>query len=355
MNVQFGYSVAASDGGIFSYDAPFFGSMGGKPLVQPIVGIAADPRTGGYWEVASDGGLFAFNAPFFGSMGGSPQRARCRHGGHSGRARLLGGGVRRRHVQLGDAKLYGSMGGKPLNKPVVGIATTPDGLGYWEVATDGGIFNFGDAAFLGSMGGKPLNKPVVGITGDQATGGYWEVASDGGLFADNAPFFGSPASMPLNKPVVGMASTPDGQGYWETATDGGIFNYGDASSGAPLDPSRSTSPWLGSPAATRRGKPLPASRLCPRREIPGRGSPPLIPTVSRISEWPRPQSPDSSPSSIPPPPPSPSGGPPPTTWRSRGAASSPRAPRPRWHTSHRRLSRSAGRPVTRSALAYESA
>ena len=37
------------------------------------------------------------------------------------------------------------------------------------------------------MGGKPLNKPVVGIAGDQATGGYWEVASDGGLFAFNAP------------------------------------------------------------------------------------------------------------------------------------------------------------------------
>jgi len=229
VSVQFGYWVAASDGGIFAYDAPFFGSMGGKPINQPIVGIAADPRTGGYWEVASDGGLFAFNAPFFGSMGGKPLNAPVV--GMVATPDGLGywevaadGGI----FNFGDAKLYGSMGGKPLNKPVVGIATTPDGLGYWEVATDGGIFNFGDAAFLGSMGGKPLNKPVVGIAGDQATGGYWEVASDGGLFAYHAPFFGSPASMPLNKPVVGMASTPDGQGYWETASDGGIFNYGDA-------------------------------------------------------------------------------------------------------------------------------
>jgi len=229
VSVQFGYWVAASDGGIFAYDAPFFGSMGGKPINQPIVGIAADPRTGGYWEVASDGGLFAFNAPFFGSMGGKPLNAPVV--GMVATPDGLGywevasdGGI----FNFGDAKLYGSMGGKPLNKPVVGIATTPDGLGYWEVATDGGIFNFGDAAFLGSMGGKPLNKPIVGIAGDQATGGYWEVASDGGLFAFNAPFFGSPAAMPLNKPVVGMASTPDGQGYWETASDGGIFNYGDA-------------------------------------------------------------------------------------------------------------------------------
>ncbi len=229
VGVQFGYSMVASDGGIFAYDTPFFGSMGGKPLNQPIVGIAADPRTGGYWEVASDGGLFAFNAPFFGSMGGKPLNAPVV--GMVATPDGLGywevaadGGI----FNFGDAKLYGSMGGKPLNKPVVGIASSPDGLGYWEVASDGGIFNYGDAAFQGSMGGKPLNKPIVGIAGDQGTGGYWEVASDGGLFAFNAPFFGSPASMPLNKPVVGMASTPDGQGYWETASDGGIFNYGDA-------------------------------------------------------------------------------------------------------------------------------
>ena len=229
VNVEFGYWMAASDGGIFSYDAPFFGSMGGKPLNAPIIGITADPKTGGYWEVASDGGLFAFNAPFFGSMGGKPLNkpvvgmvATPDGGGYWEVA--SDGGI----FNYGDAKYYGSMGGKPLNAPVVGIASSQDGAGYYEVATDGGIFNFGDALFYGSMGGKPLNKPVVGIAGDQATGGYWEVASDGGLFNFNAPFFGSPAATPLNKPVVGMASTPDGQGYWEAATDGGIFNYGDA-------------------------------------------------------------------------------------------------------------------------------
>ena len=38
------------------------------------------------------------------------------------------------------------MGGKPLNTPIVGMAATPDGGGYWLVASDGGIFSFGDAA-----------------------------------------------------------------------------------------------------------------------------------------------------------------------------------------------------------------
>ena len=35
--------------------------------------------------------------------------------------------------------------------------------GYWLGAADGGVFAFGDAAFHGSMGGHPLNAPVVGM------------------------------------------------------------------------------------------------------------------------------------------------------------------------------------------------
>jgi hypothetical protein len=33
--------------------------------------MAADPLTGGYWLVATDGGIFSYDAPFLGSMGGS--------------------------------------------------------------------------------------------------------------------------------------------------------------------------------------------------------------------------------------------------------------------------------------------
>ena len=35
---------------------------------------------------------------------------------------------------------YGSMGGRRLDAPIVGMASTPDGRGYWLVASDGGIF-----------------------------------------------------------------------------------------------------------------------------------------------------------------------------------------------------------------------
>ncbi len=46
----------------------------------------------------------------------------------------------------------------------MGIASTPDGKGYWLVASDGGVFAYGDAAFYGSLGGSIINKPVVEIS-----------------------------------------------------------------------------------------------------------------------------------------------------------------------------------------------
>ncbi len=101
--------------------------------------------------------------------------------------------------------------------------------GYRFVASDGGIFSFGGAKFYGSMGGKHLNAPIVGMAADPATGGYWLVASDGGIFSfGNAKFYGSMGGKHLNAPIVGMASTPNGMGYWFVASDGGIFSFGNA-------------------------------------------------------------------------------------------------------------------------------
>ena len=32
-----------------------------------------------------------------------------------------------------------------LNAPIVGMAATADGGGYWMVGSDGGVFSYGDA------------------------------------------------------------------------------------------------------------------------------------------------------------------------------------------------------------------
>ncbi len=204
-----GFVAASSDGGVYNFGAfPFLGSMGGTHLARPVVGIAATPDDGGYWEVAADGGIFSF----------------------------------------GDADYFGSMGGHALNAPVVGMARTPDGQGYWEVAADGGIFSFGDADFFGSMGGTRLDKPIVGMVAAPDGRGYWEVASDGGIFAfGSAAFYGSMGGASLGRPIVAMAATPNGRGYWEVGADGGIFAFGNATfdGSVPGQGIRATVPVVG--------------------------------------------------------------------------------------------------------------
>jgi peptidoglycan-N-acetylglucosamine deacetylase len=108
---------------------------------------------------------------------------------------------------------YGSMGGRPLDAPVVGMAATATGRGYWLVGSDGGVFSFGTAGFHGSMGGTRLNAPVVGIATDAATGGYWEAAADGGVFAFDAPFLGSLGGLPGADRYFAIVGSPGGDGY----------------------------------------------------------------------------------------------------------------------------------------------
>jgi hypothetical protein len=131
----------------------------------------------------------------------------------------------------GGAPALGSpaLSGLTLARPIVGMASSPDGGGYWLVASDGGVFSFGDAGFHGSTGGIQLNQAIVGMAVTPNGHGYWLVASDGGIFSfGNASFHGSTGAIRLNQPIVGMAPTPDGGGYWLVASDGGVFTFGDA-------------------------------------------------------------------------------------------------------------------------------
>jgi hypothetical protein len=111
---------------------------------------------------------------------------------------------------FGDARFYGSTGDVRLNKPIVGMASTPSGNGYWLVASDGGIFTFGNAAFHGSTGNVNLVAPIVGMATDQQTGGYWLAAADGGLFTFDAPFLGSAGAQAIRAPIIAMLSTEHG-------------------------------------------------------------------------------------------------------------------------------------------------
>ncbi|MHB1786081.1 MAG: C40 family peptidase, partial [Acidimicrobiales bacterium] len=108
-----------------------------------------------------------------------------------------------------DAKFFGSTGAIQLNKPIVGMAATPDGKGYWLVASDGGIFSYGDAKFFGSTGAIGLAQPIVGMASAPDGAGYWLVAADGGIFNyGSAAFSGSAVGAASGQTVVGMARPP---------------------------------------------------------------------------------------------------------------------------------------------------
>jgi hypothetical protein len=138
---------------------------------------------------------------------------------------------------FGGAQFYGSTGSMHLNKPVVGMAATPSGGGYWLVASDGGIFAYGDAQFYGSTGSIVLNKPIIGMIPTLDGGGYWLIASDGGVFAfGDATFYGSAASDGLTSPVTAAAPSFLHGGYWLVDANGQVFNFGDAQNeGQPAD------------------------------------------------------------------------------------------------------------------------
>ena len=176
-----------------------------------------------------------------------------------------------RRLQLRERPFYGSTGNLALNKPIVGMAATPDGGGYWLVASDGGIFTFGDATFFGSTGNLVLNKPIVGMASTPDGRGYWLVASDGGIFtlrrrhvlrqhratscstsrssawcrrttaaatgwwpptAASSPSATPPstarsAASPPSSPVVGVAPAAGGAGYWMLEANGTVQAFGE--------------------------------------------------------------------------------------------------------------------------------
>ncbi len=178
-----GYILAGADGSTYPFGTPGFGDTysygltglsGSHPLAEPIVGMAATPDGKGYWLVAKDGGIFNFgDAGFYGNP-----------------------------YTLG---LTGLSGSHPLAEPIVGMAATPDGKGYWLVAKDGGIFNFGDAAFEGSMGGRAIAAPVIGF----ASGFYAPLAVN--PIATQVAAQGSPYSLQVS------ASGGDGSYTWSAS------------------------------------------------------------------------------------------------------------------------------------------
>ena len=173
--------------------------------------------------MASDGGVFGFgDAGFYGSLPG-----------------------------LGLAPA-GSVGpGPKLSAPIVGMAPSADGGGYFMVSSNGGVFAFGDAHFAGScqsIGG--CQGSVVAVIPDASGKGYWIATNTGDVYTfGDAPYLGAPGIQ--GSPVTSAVRTPDGGGYWILLADGTVYSYGDAEYlggasgiGGPIRPPRSIPPLM---------------------------------------------------------------------------------------------------------------
>jgi hypothetical protein len=206
-----------------------FGPRIGNPSLH-VSGIAATDTGSGYWLALDNGDVDDLgDAPVVGSLGGGPLNAPIvgMAARNSSGYWLVGadGGV----FALGGAEFHGSLADTTLASPVVGLAAGPDGTGYWLACADGSVHAFGSAVLHGSASSLDLVAPIVGIGASVDGDGYWLAAADGGVFSfGDASFYGSVAEQDLNQPVVGIARTPGGAGYWLVASDGGIFSFGDA-------------------------------------------------------------------------------------------------------------------------------
>jgi hypothetical protein len=202
-----GYWLAGADGGVFAFgDAVFYGSLPGRQITPagPIVGITADPAGGGYWLLGADGGVFAFGAArYVGSVtqpgdGGDTfapfvaLSATSDGGGYfESSSNGVAFGFGDEHNADGDAVTIPT---GPLGDAISGIALTTTDDAAWFVNVAGAVFSSNGAQppLLGSLEGVSPTAPIVGMAATADGGGYWLVGADGGVFAfGNATFCGS--------------------------------------------------------------------------------------------------------------------------------------------------------------------
>jgi hypothetical protein len=132
-------------------------------------------------------------------------------------------------ITRGGAAFFGSPINISLAAPIVAMAATPDGRGYWLAGADGGVLTYGDARYFGGTAALRIRAPIVAIAPTVDGAGYWLAGADGRVYPfGDALSYGPSLPVPPSEPMVGLARTPDGRGYWMVSSHGAVYSFGDA-------------------------------------------------------------------------------------------------------------------------------
>lgn len=126
----------------------------------------------------------------------------------------------------------GVLGASTPNSAASVVAITNQNVdGYWEAASDGGVYSFGTINFYGSRFGLQSSAdPITGMTVTPDHDGYWlysvggyvypfgDAANDGGVNGGS----GGPD-------FVGLVSNTGNTGYWQISATGSVYQLGSVS------------------------------------------------------------------------------------------------------------------------------
>jgi len=168
-----GYWLVSSDGGVFAFgDARFFGSLSGAHILAPVIGITGTGTGRGYWLLTTEGEAFSFGDA---TAPGAPPAIQLSNENFdfvgitqvAGTDRAFEAVTARGELfTTAAASRTFSCGLQPAlnaHAPIVGVAGAVGNCqSGWLAASDGGVFAI-TRRYLGSMGGSPLNAPIVGI------------------------------------------------------------------------------------------------------------------------------------------------------------------------------------------------
>jgi len=224
-----------SAGNVYNQDgAPWFGSKANAGVTD-VVGLAPTPDGEGYWLVGSKGEVWDFGDA---ALVTTVITTSCATGKIAGVASAGSAGGFYAFDACGN--VYAEAGATPhgsatpARADIAGLASTPDGKGYWIVESDGTVWTFGDAANFPPVQTITTSCPggIDGAATDPA-GGFYAFTDCGNVYNEaGASWFKSLANSVTD--VEGFAATADGNGYWLIRVDsqgnGTLTAFGDATS-----------------------------------------------------------------------------------------------------------------------------